>query len=279
MARIRLLAMQLLATGALVLSLGLAYRVNDPDQALFYRGLVLVLDWLGYGDLLTHHYYTVPGGLAAGVVLGTLLTLAARWWWSFVAALVLLVALAAGVGYAAFAGVLAVDADILRQLGLWVWLGMPLMVGLPAIWRDSMGAIGITATLVIIMPLGLEGNDTSALVEILGFIFAFLLFLELAYGHVRYDRLARIMRHSTEFDGVLTWFVLVLVTTLVFTTLLTAAAFSFHDLLGMALPGRFKNSIEFNTIYGRALSVLVFFVLWAVAQTTFSRRYLAKQVD
>lgn len=279
MARTRLLAMQVLASVALVLSLGLAYRVNDPEQALLYRGLALMLDWLGYGDLLAFHYYTMPGGLAAGVLLGLLLALAARRWWSLVAALVLLVAVGVGVGYAAFAGMLAIDADVLRQLGLWAWLGAPLMVGLPAIWRDSMGTIGITATLVIIMPLGLEGNDTSALLEILGFIFAFLLFLELGYGHVRYDRLARIMRHSAEFDGVLTWFVMVLVTTLLFTTLLTAAAFSFHDLLGMVLPGRFRNSIEFNTIYGRALSVLVFFVLWAVAQTAFSRRYLAKQVD
>ena len=80
-----------------------------------------------------------------------------------------------------------------------------------------------------------------------------------------------------EFGSVLNWFGMMLLLTLGFTTLLTAAAFGFHDLLGNVLPPRFHNSIEFNTIYGRALSVMVFFALWAIAQTIFSRQFLARQ--
>jgi hypothetical protein len=49
--------------------------------------------------------------------------------------------------------------------------------------------------------------------------------------------------------------------------------------LGEVLPARFRNSIEFNTIYGRALSAMTFFALWAIAQTIFSRQFLARQVE
>jgi hypothetical protein len=139
--------------------------------------------------------------------------------------------------------------------------------------------IAIGAVLVLVQPLNLVGNDVSAIFAILGFIFCFMLYIELAYGHLRYARLARIMNYSGEFGSVLNWFGMMLLLTLGFTTLLTAAAFGFHDLLGNVLPPRFHNSIEFNTIYGRALSVMVFFALWAIAQTIFSRQFLARQVE
>ena len=50
--------------------------------------------------------------------------------------------------------------------------------------------------------------------------------------------------------------------------------------LSKGFPCKYKyNSIEYNTIYGQALSVLVFFMLWAVVQILFSRGYLARQVE
>jgi hypothetical protein len=106
-----------------------------------------------------------------------------------------------------------------------------------------------------------------------------MLFIELSYGHTRYSRLARVMYYSKEYEMVLQWFLVTLVVTLALTTGLTSIAFLFHDFLSGLLPDNFSNSIEFNTIYGQALSVLVFFMIWAVVQTLFSRGYLARQVE
>ena len=87
------------------------------------------------------------------------------------------------------------------------------------------------------------------------------------------------MHYSREFETVLQWFLLTLVVTLALTMILTSLAFLFHSFLGNLLPYSFSNSIEYNTIYGQALSILVFFMIWAVVQTLFSRGYLARQVE
>ena len=129
------------------------------------------------------------------------------------------------------------------------------------------------------MPLGLGGNTNEQIYPILAFVFSYMLYLELSYGHVRYSRLARVMHYSREFETVLQWFLLTLVVTLALTMILTSLAFLFHSFLGNLLPYSFSNSIEYNTIYGQALSILVFFMIWAVVQTLFSRGYLARQVE
>jgi len=129
------------------------------------------------------------------------------------------------------------------------------------------------------MPLGLSGNTNDQIYPILGFVFSYMLYLELSYGHTRYSRLARVMAYSKEYEDVLVWFLSTLMVTLAFTMILTSLAFLFHDLLGGILPYSFSNSIEYNTIYGQALSVLVFFMLWSVVQILFSRGYLARQVE
>ena len=87
------------------------------------------------------------------------------------------------------------------------------------------------------------------------------------------------MHYSREFETVLQWFLVTLVVTLALTMILTSLAFLFHSFLGNLLPYSFSNSIEYNTIYGQALSILVFFMIWAVVQTLFSRGYLARQVE
>ncbi len=141
------------------------------------------------------------------------------------------------------------------------------------------GNLLIAAFLVLVMPLGLSGNTNDEIYSILVFVFSFMLFIELSYGHTRYSRLARVMYYSKEYEMVLQWFLVTLVVTLALTTGLTSIAFLFHDFLSGFLPDNFSNSIEFNTIYGQALSVLVFFMIWAVVQTLFSRGYLARQVE
>jgi hypothetical protein len=147
------------------------------------------------------------------------------------------------------------------------------------IWQNSIGNQVISAFLILVMPIGLVGNTNDQIYPILGFVFSFVLYLELSYGHTRYSRLARVMYFSKEFETVLHWFLTTLVFTLALTTALTSVAFLFHDFLGDILPDSFSNSIEFNTIYGQALSILVFFMIWAVLQTLFSRGYLARQVE
>jgi hypothetical protein len=152
-------------------------------------------------------------------------------------------------------------------------------VGMAGIWQNSIGNQVISAFLILVMPIGLAGNTNDQIYPILGFVFSFLLYLELSYGHTRYSRLARVMYFSKEFETVLNWFLTTLVFTLALTTALTLVAFLFHDFLGDILPYSFSKSIEFNTIYGQALSILVFFMIWAILQTLFSRGYLARQVE
>ena len=169
--------------------------------------------------------------------------------------------------------------QVTQQLFLWLWIGLPISIGLVGVWQDYIGNQIVAAFLVLVMPLGLSGNTNEQIYPILGFIFSFMLFIELSYGHTRYSRLARVMYYSKEFETVLQWFLVTLVVTLALTTALTSVAFLFHDFLSDLLPYSFSNSIEFNTIYGQALSVLVFFMIWAVIQTLFSRGYLARQVE
>ena len=166
-----------------------------------------------------------------------------------------------------------------QQLFFLVIIGLPISTGMVGIWQNKINSQILSAFLVLAMPLGLSGNANDQIYPILGFVFTYMLFLELSYGHTRYSRLARVMSYSKEYEGVLMWFLSTLVVTLAFTIILTSLAFMFHDLLGDLLPYSFSNSIEYNTIYGQALSVLVFFMIWAVAQILFSRGYLARQVE
>ena len=173
----------------------------------------------------------------------------------------------------------AIPYEPLQQILFWVFIGLPLSTGMVGIWQNKISNQMISAFLILSMPLGLSGNTNDQIYPILGFVFSFLLYLELSYGHARYSRLARIMSYSKEYEDVLVWFLTTLLVTLAFAMILTSLAFLFHDLLGNILPYSFSNSIEYNTIYGQALSVLVFFMLWSVIQILFSRSYLARQVE
>ena len=176
-------------------------------------------------------------------------------------------------------GVDWIPYEPLQQLLFWVFIGLPVSTGMVGIWQNKVGNQVISAFLILAMPLGLSGNTNDQIYPILGFVFSYMLFLELSYGHARYSRLARVMAYSKEYEDVLVWFLTTLMVTLAFTMILTSLAFLFHDLLGNLLPYSFSNSVEYNTIYGQALSVLVFFMLWAVVQILFSRGYLARQVE
>ena len=167
----------------------------------------------------------------------------------------------------------------LQQVLFWVFIGLPVSTGMVGIWQNKVGNLAVSAFLILSMPLGLTGNTNEQIYPILGFVFSFILYLELSYGHARYSRLARVMAFSKEYEDVLVWFLTTLMVTVAFTMILTSLAFLFHDLLGSILPYSFSNSIEYNTIYGQALSVLVFFMLWSVIQILFSRGYLARQVE
>ena len=167
----------------------------------------------------------------------------------------------------------------LQQVLFWVFIGLPVSTGMVGIWQNKISNQIVSALLILSMPLGLTGNTNEQIYPILGFVFSFVLYLELSYGHARYSRLARVMAYSKEYEDVLVWFLTTLMVTVAFAMILTSLAFLFHDFLGTILPYSFSNSIEYNTIYGQALSVLVFFMLWSVIQILFSRGYLARQVE
>ena len=271
--------MQAIATFSLMFSLGLAYVINPIEDSLFFNALGNIVSEIYGEDVLSKLNDSAVAGMIVGLFSGTFFIFLSinkkiyDYTVLFIFLSVILVFVADIRDYDSF------PYQVTQQLFLWLWIGLPISIGLVGVWQDYIGNQIVAAFLVLVMPLGLSGNTNEQIYPILGFIFSFMLFIELSYGHTRYSRLARVMYYSKEFETVLQWFLVTLVVTLALTTALTSVAFLFHDFLSDLLPYSFSNSIEFNTIYGQALSVLVFFMIWAVIQTLFSRGYLARQVE
>ena len=158
-------------------------------------------------------------------------------------------------------------------------MGLPLAAGLYGLGRSSLRGLGGGALLILLLPLNLSGNSSENIQYILAFVLTFLIYMELGYAHFRYARYASTMGESSDFFGVILWFFGILLSVIFFTTFLTAAAFSFHDLLGDVLPPRYTSTVEYTTIYGQAISVLLFFCIIAVIQAILASKYLAKPVE
>ena len=271
--------MQAVATFSLMFSLGLAYIINPVEDSLFFKALDSIVSGIYGGEVLSKLNNSAVAGMIVGLFTGTsfiFLSINKKvydYTMLFIFLSVILIFVADIRNFDAF------PYQVTQQLFLWLWIGLPISIGLVGIWQDYIGNQIVAAFLVLVMPLGLSGNTNDQIYPILGFVFSFMLFIELSYGHTRYSRLARVMYYSREYETVLQWFLITLIVTLALTTALTSVAFLFHDFLSGLLPYSFSNSIEFNTIYGQALSVLVFFMIWAVVQTLFSRGYLARQVE
>ena len=271
--------MQSVATLSLMLSLSFAYLINPLEESLFFSALDSFSNGLYNSNVINELNTSVIAGILIGLFLGTtniLLSSSKKVYdYVFIAIVSFFVLIFFGYVF----GVDWIPYEPLQQLLFWVFIGLPVSTGMVGIWQNKVGNQVISAFLILAMPLGLTGNTNDQIYPILGFVFSYMLYLELSYGHARYSRLARVMAYSKEYEDVLVWFLTTLMVTLAFTMILTSLAFLFHDLLGSLLPYSFSNSIEYNTIYGQALSVLVFFMLWAVVQILFSRGYLARQVE
>ena len=271
--------MQSVATLSLMLSLSFAYLINPLEDSLFFSALNGFSSSLYNSNVINELNTSVIAGILVGLFLGTtnVLLSSSKKIYDYV-----LIAIVSFFVFIFFGYVFSVEwipYEPLQQVLFWVFIGLPVSTGMVAIWQNKVGNLAISAFLILSMPLGLTGNTNEQIYPILGFVFSFILYLELSYGHARYSRLARVMAFSKEYEDVLVWFLTTLMVTVAFTMILTSLAFLFHDLLGSILPYSFSNSIEYNTIYGQALSVLVFFMLWSVIQILFSRGYLARQVE
>lgn len=271
--------MQGVATFALMFSLGLAYIINPIEESLFFKALDGIVSGIYGSEVLSELNNSAVAGMIVGLFSGTIFIFLSinkkiyDYTMLFLFLSIILIFAGDILNFEPF------PYTVTQQLFLWLWIGLPISVGIIGIWQDYIGNQIVAAFLVLVMPLGLSGNTSEQIYPILGFVFSYMLFIELSYGHTRYSRLARVMYYSKEYETVLQWFLVTLVITLALTTALTSIAFIFHDFLSELLPYGFRNSIEFNTIYGQALSVLVFFMIWAVIQTLFSRGYLARQVE
>tara|TARA_B100001287_G_C22582902_1_gene481834 strand:- start:61 stop:906 length:846 start_codon:yes stop_codon:yes gene_type:complete len=271
--------MQSVATLSLMLSLSFAYLINPLEDSLFFSALDGFTSSLYNSNVVNELNTSVIAGILVGLFLGTtnVLLSSSKKIYDYV-----LIAIVSFFVFIFFGYVFSVEwipYEPLQQVLFWVFIGLPVSTGMVGIWQNKVGNLAVSAFLILSMPLGLTGNTNEQIYPILGFVFSFILYLELSYGHARYSRLARVMSFSKEYEDVLVWFLTTLMVTVAFTMILTSLAFLFHDLLGSILPYSFSNSIEYNTIYGQALSVLVFFMLWSVIQILFSRGYLARQVE
>ena len=271
--------MQSVATLSLMLSLSFAYIINPLEDSLFFSALDGFTSSLYNSNVINELNTSVIAGILVGLFLGTtnVLLSSSKRIYNYI--LIAIVSFFAIVFVSYVFSMEWVPYELLQQILFWVIIGLPVSTGMVGIWQNNIGNQVISAFLLLSMPIGLSGNTNEQIYPILGFVFSFLLYLELSYGHARYSRLARVMSYSKEYEDVLIWFLTTLMVTLAFTMILTSLAFLFHDLLGSILPYSFSNSIEYNTIYGQALSVLVFFMLWSVIQILFSRGYLARQVE
>jgi len=271
--------MQAVATFSLLSSLGLAYVINPINDSLFFLALDGFVGAIYGNDVLTALNNSVVAGILLGLFIGTVYVFIGANKKVHDYAVLSVFVVISSIFVASIRKYDPVPYEVTQQLFLWIWIGLPVALGIVGIWNKSVGNQVFSAFLILVMPLGLSGNTNEQIYPILGFVFSFMLYLELSYGHVRYSRLARVMHYSREYETVLQWFLTTLMVTLALTMVLTSLAFLFHSFLGDILPYGFSNSIEYNTIYGQALSVLVFFILWAIVQTLFSRRYLARQVE
>lgn len=271
--------MQSVATLALMLSLSFAYLINPLEDSLFFSALDGFTSSLYNSNVINELNTSVIAGILVGLFLGTTNVLLSSSKKIYDYVLIAIVSFFVLIFFGYVFSVEWIPYEPLQQVLFWVFIGLPVSTGMVAIWQNKVGNLVVSAFLILSMPLGLTGNTNEQIYPILGFVFSFVLFLELSYGHARYSRLARVMAYSKEYEDVLVWFLTTLMVTVAFTMILTSLAFLFHDLLGSILPYSFSNSIEYNTIYGQALSVLVFFMLWSVIQILFSRGYLARQVE
>ena len=271
--------MQSIATLSLMLSLSFAYLINPIEDSLFFGALDGFTSSLYNSNVINELNTSVIAGILVGLFLGTtnILLSSSKKIYDYVLISIVSFFVLIFIGYVF--SVEWVPYEPLQQILFWVFIGLPVSTGMVGIWQNKISNQIISAFFILSMPLGLSGNTNDQIYPILGFVFSFILYLELSYGHARYSRLARVMSYSKEYEDVLVWFLTTLLVTLAFAMILTSLAFLFHDLLGTILPYSFSNSIEYNTIYGQALSVLVFFMLWSVIQILFSRGYLARQVE
>ena len=271
--------MQSIATLSLMLSLSFAYLINPLEDSLFFSALDGFTSSLYNSNVINELNTSVIAGILVGLFLGTTNVLLSSSKKIYDYVLIAIVSFFVLIFFGYVFSVEWIPYEPLQQVLFWVFIGLPVSTGMVGIWQNKVGNLVVSAFLILSMPLGLTGNTNEQIYPILGFVFSFILYLELSYGHARYSRLARVMAFSKEYEDVLVWFLTTLMVTLAFTMILTSLAFLFHDLLGSILPYSFSNSIEYNTIYGQALSVLVFFMLWSVIQILFSRGYLARQVE
>ena len=271
--------MQSMATFSLMFSLSFAYLINPLEDSLLFNILDDFSSNVYKSNVINELNTSIIAGILMGLLLGTINIFLSsnKKIYNYVLTAVISFFVLLFLSYIfSYEGI---SYEPFQQLFFWVIIGLPISTGMVGIWQDKINSQVISAFLVLAMPLGLSGNTNDQIYLILGFVFTYMLFLELSYGHTRYSRLARVMSYSKEYEGVLMWFLSTLVVTLAFTIILTSLAFMFHDLLGNLLPYSFSNSIEYNTIYGQALSVLVFFMIWSVIQILFSRGYLARQIE
>ena len=271
--------MQLFSILSLVICVHFSYLINNPEQSLFINGFNVVTHSLGYSSVLMFYDFTIIFSMFLGIIMGTVFAIAlhlSQRTFNLIAILLLGVLIL--ISYeSSNEQRIPVEPETLHQFALWIYLGLPLILGIPSVINGNLELLALSAFLVVVVPLGSQGNDISMIKEILFFLFTFLLFIELGYGYERYNRLSKIIPEGS--NSVVIWFVMVLMGTLLITVGMTAAAFFFHEVMAQILPLKFAESIEFNTIYGRAISVLLFFSFWAAGQILLSRSYLAQQVE
>ncbi|MAQ63125.1 MAG: hypothetical protein CMA48_02240, partial [Euryarchaeota archaeon] len=175
--------MQSVATLALMLSLSFAYLINPLEDSIFFSVLNSFSKSLYDSNVINELNTSVIAGIIIGLFLGTtnILLSSSKKVYNYV--LISLVSLLTFIFIGYVFSVEGIPYEPLQQLFFWVLVGLPVSTGMVGIWQNKIGNQVVSAFLILSMPLGLSGNTNEQIYPILGFVFSFMLFLELSYGH------------------------------------------------------------------------------------------------
>ena len=213
--------MQSVATLSLMLSLSFAYLINPLEDSLFLSALDGFTSSLYNSNVINELNTSVIAGILVGLFLGTTNVLLSSSKKIYDYVLIAIVSFFVLIFFGYVFSVEWIPYEPLQQVLFWVFIGLPVSTGMVGIWQNKVGNLAVSAFLILSMPLGLTGNTNEQIYPILGFVFSFILYLELSYGHARYSRLARVMAFSKEYEDVLVWFLTTLMVTVAFTMILT----------------------------------------------------------
>ena len=168
--------MQSVATFSLISSLGFAYLINPIEDSLLFSATDSLVVGLYQSDVFDTLNKSIVAGLLLGLLIGTLnvfLDMNKKIYDYFLLSVFIfsiLIFAASMMNYDSF------PYYVTQQLFVWLWIGIPVSLGITGIWLDRIGNQIVSAFLILVMPLGIVGNTNDQIYPILAFVCSYILY-------------------------------------------------------------------------------------------------------